>query len=196
MNYHLIFLTLIFSFLQGCAVDVSSGVDSTKTTHKYDVRVDAINDPDVAEKTTYMVFPAYDNVDINSLQYKEYEAYVDKALTKAGFKKVTLPLTPSIVIFLEYNVKQTDRLVHEREAYYLSSIAMTAFDYDELVNNENEVAVWKTSISSKSKSNDLRSIFPVLLAPSPIYIGKNTRGIVELTISDNDDRVLELRGTE
>lgn len=53
--------------------------------------------------------------------------------------------------------------------------------------------LWKTTITTTSKLNDLRRIMPMMAAASTPYLGKNTGEMVTVKLRDNDDRVLEMK---
>ena len=72
---------------------------------------------------------------------------------------------------------------------------ITAFEYDQLKKEEEkEVQLWKTTITSTGASDDLRRIFPVLMAASIPYLATDTGHKVHVTISENDNVVLKVKG--
>lgn len=52
--------------------------------------------------------------------------------------------------------------------------------------SEETYKVWRTEITSTGYSKDLRTVFPVMVAASSIYIGENTGKMVQLEMYDDD----------
>ena len=52
------------------------------------------------------------------------------------------------------------------------------------VESNNPEPAWKTSATSLGRSDDLNSLFPVLLVASEAYIGTNARDIVQKSLND------------
>ena len=53
--------------------------------------------------------------------------------------------------------------------------------------------LWKTTITTTSKLDDLRRIMPMMAAVSAPYLGKNSGEIVTVKLRDSDARVLEMK---
>lgn len=53
---------------------------------------------------------------------------------------------------------------------------------------------WKLYIDSTGSSGDLRRVFPVMIAASRDYLGKNTQGQVKVSINENDSIIAEIKG--
>jgi hypothetical protein len=53
--------------------------------------------------------------------------------------------------------------------------------------------LWKTIITTTSRSDDLRRLMPMLAIASAPYLGTNTRGVQTVDLGENDPRVLEMR---
>jgi hypothetical protein len=73
---------------------------------------------------------------------------------------------------------------------------LTAFDVSNYSEDKDMTNLWKTSVISSGSSNDLRFIFPVLVAAAMPYIGTNTGRKIEVSLSESDKNVLEIRGIE
>ena len=73
-------------------------------------------------------------------------------------------------------------------------MVLDAIDFDEYKANKKEVQLWKTTVTSTGSSGDLRRVFPILVAASQQYIGKNTGQKVEVNLSEGDARVIEIKG--
>lgn len=54
--------------------------------------------------------------------------------------------------------------------------------------------LWETDIKSTGSSDDLREVFPVLVAAATPYIGENTGKSVRITLSDNSKEVKFIKG--
>lgn len=57
---------------------------------------------------------------------------------------------------------------------YIRNIALLAYDKSSIEINK-PIQLWKTEIQSEGSINDLRTVFPGLIAASYKYIGKNTQ---------------------
>lgn len=71
---------------------------------------------------------------------------------------------------------------------------ITAYDYEHYKKEEKEVQFWKTTVTSTGTSDDLRRVFPVLMAASVPYLGTNTGHKIYIRIHDNEDIVRDIRG--
>jgi hypothetical protein len=70
---------------------------------------------------------------------------------------------------------------------------LDALDLDAYHKTEEEVQLWKTSITSTGSSGDLRRVFPILVAASMSYISKNTGQIIAVSIKENDKKIVEIK---
>lgn len=77
---------------------------------------------------------------------------------------------------------------------YFRFMVLDAVDLDEYKNSKKEVQLWKTTVTSAGSSGDLRRVFPILVAASQQYVGKNTGQKVEVNLYEEDDRVIEIKG--
>lgn len=73
-------------------------------------------------------------------------------------------------------------------------IYLSAYDLVGYRSSKKAIIVWDTRIASIGSSGDLRRVFPVMIAASIDYIGKNTKGIKEITLTEEDDSVLFIKG--
>ena len=76
---------------------------------------------------------------------------------------------------------------------YFRFLVLDAVDLDEYRKSEKEVQLWKTTVTSSGRSGDLRLVFPILVAASQEYIGKNTGQKVEINLYETDERVVEIK---
>lgn len=74
---------------------------------------------------------------------------------------------------------------------YLSLIGMDV-DHYKLTNEVKDL--WHTDISSVGESGDLRKVFPILLGAAKEHIASNTGQKIIITLSEKDNRVLEVKG--
>ncbi len=71
---------------------------------------------------------------------------------------------------------------------------LNAYDAREYMKTKKEIQVWKTTVTSTGSSNDLRLIFPYLIAASKDYLGKNTENKIQVIFKENDPAVLKVKG--
>jgi hypothetical protein len=77
---------------------------------------------------------------------------------------------------------------------YTRFAVLTAYDYDQFKKDGTEVQLWKTTINSTGSSDDLRLIFPVLMAASIPYLATDTGSKVYLSMYETDAIVQEIKG--
>jgi hypothetical protein len=75
-------------------------------------------------------------------------------------------------------------------------IYITAYDLVEYRNSNKEIILWDTRIASVGSSGDLRKVFPVMIAASLDYIGKDTKGIKEIELTEYDSNVSFIKNNE
>ena len=75
-----------------------------------------------------------------------------------------------------------------------SGVILNAVDLSAYRESQTFVPVWKTTITSKGRSGDLRLVFPVLVGAATEYIGTDTGHQVRVEIKESDSRVLKVRG--
>ncbi len=73
-------------------------------------------------------------------------------------------------------------------------IVLDAVDLVEYNHSEKIIQVWKTTVTSRGSSGDLRRVFPVLMAAATPYIGTNTGKQVDVTLTEGDKAVSEIKG--
>ncbi len=76
---------------------------------------------------------------------------------------------------------------------YRCFVVIAAYDYEQYKNDETEVQLWKTTVTSTGASDDLRRILPVLMAASEPYLSTDTGQKVYLTLYEEDDAVLKVK---
>jgi hypothetical protein len=86
-------MTFIFILVQGCAVGP-----------QFRVNVDSISAPEAISKIKYILLPGVKDVGVSDLQYREYAAYVERALASQGYMKAPNFGEADIAIFLGYGI--------------------------------------------------------------------------------------------
>lgn len=71
---------------------------------------------------------------------------------------------------------------------------ITAYDVDKYIETEKLVKLWQSTITSTGSSDDLRLIFPVLIAASAPYIATNSGQKINLSLKETDKVVKAVRG--
>ena len=184
----------------------------------FQIKVDSIRDYSQKKGANYILLPGLKDIDINDLNFKEYSSYVEKALSQKGFRKVLLGDKPDVIIFLAYGIgdPQSETLAYSVPIYgqtgdgstygvvgsqhYVSNIDMyyrwisiEGISVAEFINDKKIVPIWKTTITSKGTSGDLRRVFPYLLVAGQDYLGENTGKQIRFTIYESDSRVKALK---
>jgi len=92
----------------------------------------------------------------------------------------------------EYGITGTET-VNLNYVTYFRYIIITAYDIKHFIETEELLQLWSTEITSTGRSDDLREVFPVMIAASLPYIGKDTGKQIDIKLTENDDRVLEIK---
>lgn len=79
------------------------------------------------------------------------------------------------------------------EINYVSNISLDAYDNTDL-NTPQPQQLWKMEVSSTGQSNDLRMVFPYMVASMKPYIGRNTGQKINVMLKQGAPEVLELTG--
>lgn len=101
-------------------------------------------------------------------------------------KTVTIPSTTRVVG------------VETRRESYIVFTAHAVLEAEEIHGTQGQTdnsmeTLWKTTITTTSKLDDLRQIMPIMAAASVPYLGKNTGEIVIVELRDGDAQVLEMK---
>ncbi|NKB24991.1 MAG: DUF4136 domain-containing protein [Kiritimatiellae bacterium] len=204
----------------------------------FHVNVDSIGD--ARGNKTYILLPGNKDTKAADLQFREYAAYVNRALQEKGFTPAETFQKANVGIFLGYGIGepqehqyvyslpiwgQTGVLSSYRTGAFSSYgycgttiytptygvigstthsssyttysrfISLDAVDLDEYTKTEKEVQLWKTTVTSSGSSDDLRRVFPILIAASKDYIATNTGKKVKVKLLEEDARVMAIKGT-
>ncbi|HED00209.1 MAG TPA: hypothetical protein ENN18_07490 [Proteobacteria bacterium] len=71
---------------------------------------------------------------------------------------------------------------------------LDAVDLEEYQRSDKVVQIWRTTVTSRGSSGDLRKVFPILVAAAKSYIGTDTGKQIEVTLTEDDKAVLEIKG--
>jgi hypothetical protein len=129
--------------------------------------------------------PVYATVGGETVDIRETET--DPAGRKIKTTKtVTIPSTTRVVG------------VETRRESYTVFTAHAILEAEEIHGTEGQTdnsmeTLWKTTITTTSKLDDLRRIMPIMAAASVPYLGKNTGEIVTVELRDGDAQVLEMK---
>lgn len=82
-----------------------------------------------------------------------------------------------------------------RYSTYTRYIYIVAYDNKLSKSAENIRQLWKTEIISNGTSDDLRWVYPIMLAAAKQYISENTEHKISLKIRENDEAVKEIKRT-
>lgn len=158
-----------------------------------------VHQPEVADLAIYFSYgitggtevhytytrPVYATVGGETVDIRETET--DPAGRKIKTTKtVTIPSTTRVVG------------VETRRESYTVFTAHAILEAEEIHGTEGQTdnsmeTLWKTTITTTSKLDDLRRIMPIMAAASVPYLGKNTGEIVTVELRDGDAQVLEMK---
>lgn len=77
---------------------------------------------------------------------------------------------------------------------YFRYALITAYDFSKYRQTKEQVELWKTTITSIGSSDDLRRVFPILIAAAAPYIGSSTEKQVHVTLQESDPIVKAVEG--
>jgi hypothetical protein len=79
---------------------------------------------------------------------------------------------------------------------YTRYVSMRAYDVKLFREEKPENELWRTEIVSTGPSDDLRLVFPVMIAAATPYLGENTGKKVEVQLYEDSKEVLKIKGIE
>jgi len=182
---------------------------------QFEVKVDALRDPEAPEMRTYVVRPGLEGLDANDPQFKEFATYLDSALCDNGFRPAEEGGPVEMVIFLSYGVGEPRTTTESTAAYgsvsgrtapgvvstrtvdrteYPRWVVVEAVDADAFVKTHQFVELWRTAMTSSGSSGDLRLVFPIMVAAGKSYIATSTGRPVSCMLTENSPEVLKVRG--
>lgn len=71
---------------------------------------------------------------------------------------------------------------------------ITGYDFEKYKENEKQIQLWKTTITSTGSSGDLRRVFPILIGASIPYLATNTGQKIDVSLKENDKIVRIVKG--
>jgi outer membrane murein-binding lipoprotein Lpp len=77
---------------------------------------------------------------------------------------------------------------------YFRYMLLDAYDLDIYRRKKKLSQIWRTTVTSTGSSDDLRRVFPVLVAGSAEFLGANTGQNVRVILREEDPEVLEIKG--
>ena len=105
----------------------------TSTRNEFKVTINTINDPDKnLESKRYILVSDMADVDQNNLQYKEFSAYVNKALENMGYVHAKSKSDANIVIKLKYGVNkpQSHNYSYSSPVYGQTGVSSSTTTYE------------------------------------------------------------------
>lgn len=79
---------------------------------------------------------------------------------------------------------------------YFRHLSLTAFDLRHYNMTGEPLQIWRTTVGSRGIVNDLRRVFPILVAASLPYIGVDTGQNIRMVISERSPEVLKIKGLD
>ncbi len=76
---------------------------------------------------------------------------------------------------------------------YFGFLILDTVDIDEYKKSQKMNQLWQTTVTSTGSSGDLRLVFPVMVAASKEYLGLNTGKRIQIILSEEDQRVVEIK---
>ncbi len=158
----------------------------------YSVYIDSISTPEDNYERNYMLHSGMQGTNERDLQYQEFAAYVHRALASMGYVRSSSVEDTNIVVLMSYS---EDTVVGQGRTH---SVILDAIDLDYRRETGEIRQIWKTSISRTHRyyghSSDFRRVFPIMVAASIPYIGKNTGGRIVTEILEADQQVIDVKG--
>jgi Domain of unknown function (DUF4136) len=77
---------------------------------------------------------------------------------------------------------------------YLRFLVLDAIDLSEYKKSEKKIQLWKTTVTSRGSSDDLRRVFPIMVSASKPHIATNSGQPINIEIDEDDPSVLEITG--
>lgn len=182
----------------------------------YVVEVDsiALPDADLGNKT-YILSSAIKSVSDDDIQFKEFARYIEKALSKTGYKRVDSE-NANLIIRFAYGIGQpkteTNTETYTTSTGYSYQVGWTWINVPpqtETVTTKNTTyerflmieaydskdrrsQLWRTTVKSKGWSSDLRVALPHMIAAAIYNFGTDTRGKLKTGMYGNAPQVLDI----
>ncbi|MBI4209380.1 MAG: hypothetical protein HY538_06715 [Deltaproteobacteria bacterium] len=82
------------------------------------------------------------------------------------------------------------------ETTYFRYLVLEAIDAGAFKKDKKIIPVWKTTVTSRGSSDDLRRVFPILVAAARPYIGTNTEHKIKVRLKEKNPEVLFIKGID
>jgi len=215
-----LFLGLIFGVIlltSSCATTPSTPVDPRMFGYdaRFFVYVNSFAASDASLKgKNFFIISGMQNVSDNDLEFLSVARYVENALAKKGYVRANNIKNADILIRLGYgigNPQTTSDTVITSHGYsypvgwmwftvppqtqtvktttYMRNLILEAYD---LKDKERKSQLWKTTVKSEGSSSDLHRVLAYMVAASSEYFGSSTGMQMELSITGQDPRVLDI----
>lgn len=199
-------LLLMSLFLVACSHGSFVTQNEEAADEKLNVYVDSVS---VAkDKPSFVIVSGMKDVPMDDLRFQQYAEIAAKALKQAGFAQGS-ESSSHIIIKLSYSVSDarthTDvssgrhhRYVHgvgvvreqtiatDEYETFMRKVSLKAYD-------KRNKQVWATDIESEGSSNNLREVFPYMLAAGIQHFGHNTNAKAYVEVSFNESAIAYLR---
>lgn len=80
----------------------------------------------------------------------------------------------------------------ESYTLYKRYLTLEAYDMPAYLQQKKPVQLWKASVQSQGQSNDLRLIFPYMVAAVQPYLGINTGHMLPVTVDETDPLLIDI----
>lgn len=208
---------MIAVLMSSCATTPKAPKDPrmTDANNWWGVKVNSFVALDASSKgKTYVITSAMQNVSDNDLEFQEFARYIDNALSPRGYVKTDKNENADLLIRLGYGIgaPQTTRDTYTtstgysypvgsmwftvppskktvQSTKYMRNLVLEAYD---LKDPNRKSQLWKTTVTSKGSTSDLRIALAYMVAASGDYFGINTGKQLEIKIWGDDPRVLDI----
>lgn len=106
---------LLTVFLASCAL-VPTKLWNSGPVNNFVVEgtVNGIADPTAGGKRTYFMAPGDERISIDDLQFREYAAYMDRALAETGYVKAASQETADLIVVMHYGIGDPQTITKTR----------------------------------------------------------------------------------
>lgn len=214
----LIVSVLLLAFIApGCAPrdygPWAAGTDAQIIRYEQEIRVqiDSLADPDAdSSRKIYMIESAMQGIDADDLQFKEFARQLERGLARKGYIRTRNEKEAQLLIRLAYGMGEprTSTVTTsygysypvgwwwfyvppstEQVTKYMRTIFIEAVD---LKNPDRKVQVWKMTLKSEGGLQNMRQLFPFLIAAAVPYFGTNLPSTKMVKISPFDKTAFDI----
>ena len=80
------------------------------------------------------------------------------------------------------------------ETNYSRYALITAFDHQLFRENQQELELWRTTLTSTGSSGDLRQVFPIMIGAGTSFLGQNSGQRQNVILTETDNSVILVKG--